>query len=297
MKNPRAPVDRRNGGCGAAGERDHSPSNSLLAPSTIAKAAADLAAAGFAAFPCGIDKAPVISTGFKAATTDPDTAYRLFERPGAELIGVATGAPSGVAVLDLDGAAGLSWAEAHAELLPATVVVRTRRGGLHYWYAAPGAPPPSTAGRIAPGVDTRGRGGYAIAWNPAELLGGRAEMAPWPEWLSALLVPAPPPPAPPRHVPLDTAAMRLLARALARVRAASAPADGIPGRRHETLRAAARLIGGVVAIGLVNEIAARRELIAAGIAAGLPHAEVAAVVAWGLADGARHPLTWVEAGR
>jgi hypothetical protein len=166
--------------------------------STIAAAAAAaLAAAGFSVFPCGTDKAPVVAGGFKATTADLAVAHRLFRRPGVALVGVATGEPSVVVVLDLDGPAGLAWAEAHRHLLPETLIVRTRRGGLHHWFRLDGAPPPSTAGRLGAGVDTRGRGGYAIAWDAAALVHGRALMAPWPTWLSDALAPPPAPPAPP----------------------------------------------------------------------------------------------------
>jgi len=72
-------------------------------------AAAALAEAGFAVFPCGADKAPVIATGFKAATCNRADVERLFRRSGAALIGVATGTASGAAVLDLDGEPGLAW--------------------------------------------------------------------------------------------------------------------------------------------------------------------------------------------
>lgn len=259
----------------------------------LAETAALLAAAGYAVFPCGADKAPVIAGGFKAATSDPAEAYRLCLRPGASLIGVATGAPSSVAVLDLDGEPGLAWGTAQGDRLPPTVTVRTRRGGLHLWFRLDGAAsPPSTAGRLGVGVDTRGRGGYAIAWDSAALLPGPGRMATWPTWLSGALAPPPAPPPPPPHVPAASAALRLLARALARVRGAPAPGEGMAGCRHDTLRAAARLVGGVVALGLLDEGAARRELVAAGLAAGLPEREAEAVVAWGLKDGAARPLDW-----
>jgi hypothetical protein len=259
----------------------------------LADIAAELAVAGYPVFPCRVDKAPAVASGFKAATTDPAAARRLFERQGAALVGIATGAIANAAVLDLDGDAGLAWGAAQRAELPATLVVRTRRGGLHHWFRLDGTEAPrSTAGRLAPGVDTRGRGGYAIAWYPAALIAGRGHMAPWPAWLSRALASPPPPPPPPRHLAPTTAALRLLARALARVRGASAPGERVPGNRHDTLRAAARLVGGVVALGLIEEGAARRELIAAGLASGLPEREVEAVVAWGLRDGAARPLDW-----
>jgi hypothetical protein len=130
------------------------------------------------------------------------------------------------------------------------VAVTTRRG-LHLWFRLRRfAGVPSTAGRIARGVDTRGSGGYAIAWDPPALIAGRARMAEWSVWLDdALKPPAPPPPPPlPPPSPLargSDAESRYAAAALRR--GVERVAMAREGTRNDALNreawALARLIG------------------------------------------------------
>jgi len=147
-----------------------------------------LIARGLAVFPCGDNKAPFIRGGFRAASTDLDRVMAMFTRPGATLIGVPTGATNGFAVLDIDKkSGGLLWYEANKHRLPVTFTYQTRSGGLHLWFRhKPGLR--CSAGLIAPGVDVRADGGYAIWWpaNGFPVLSD-APMTDWPDWL----VPAP----------------------------------------------------------------------------------------------------------
>jgi hypothetical protein len=131
---------------------------------------------GFATLPVRASKVPATPHGHLDATADPGAVARLFAAYPAPLIGIATGVPSGVAVLDVDPP-GLPWLEANARRLPETIRVRTRRGGFHFWFRIGSATPRSTASEIAPGVDTRGAGGYCIAWEPSLLIGARLHMA------------------------------------------------------------------------------------------------------------------------
>jgi putative DNA primase/helicase len=67
-------------------------------------------------------------------------------------------------------------------------VHRTRRAH-HLLYRYPDSEIRNSAGRIAPGVDVRGEGGY-IVWWPAhglEVVGGMEDMSPPPEWLQSAL--------------------------------------------------------------------------------------------------------------
>jgi hypothetical protein len=70
-------------------------------PGTAASAARALAAVGYFVFPVALDKRPMTTHGFKDASRDPATVAQVFSETRAPLAGVATGAPSGVAVLDL----------------------------------------------------------------------------------------------------------------------------------------------------------------------------------------------------
>ena len=75
------------------------------------------------------------------------------------------------------------WWASHRDRLPVTRVHRTRSGGLHLVFQhAPDIR--CSAGRIAPGIDVRGNGGYVIWWPATGLpVLSNAPFAPWPDWL------------------------------------------------------------------------------------------------------------------
>ena len=81
-------------------------------------------------------------------------------------VAIATGPTSGIWVLDIDReAAGfetLAALEARHGALPDTATVITGGLGEHRYFAHPAEEVPSRAG-IAPGLDTRGAGGYVVA--------------------------------------------------------------------------------------------------------------------------------------
>ena len=133
---------------------------------------------------------------------NPETIRRYWRQPDRN-IGIATGAVSGVWVLDIDGddgAANLRALEARHGALPETWE-STTGNGRHRWFKYTG-PIPSSAGRIAPGLDVRGDGAYVIA-PPSIHPSGRAyawiSPAGWrageaPEWLVTLARKRPEPP-------------------------------------------------------------------------------------------------------
>src|SRR5262245_42765865 len=88
-------------------------------------------------FPClPYDKRPATANGVKAATTDPDTIRRMWQQDPQFNVGVATGAPSGIFVLDVDGAdaeSELRKLEAQHGALPSSVEVITARGRHVYF--------------------------------------------------------------------------------------------------------------------------------------------------------------------
>jgi Bifunctional DNA primase/polymerase, N-terminal len=152
---------------------------------------------GYACFPCRPNKRPACRHGFQDAVFDRDQLEELWRRFPGELVGVATGAMSGVAVLDIDAKHNTArkwWAEHRERLLPARVH-RTRAGGLHVVYRHhPGLS--CSVSRIAHGVDVRGDGGYVIWWPAAGLpVLADAGLRPWPDWVA---VEAPTPVQPPQ---------------------------------------------------------------------------------------------------
>jgi hypothetical protein len=156
--------------------------------------------ADLAVFPCSDDKRPTIAGWPERASTDPEAIWRLWhERPGP-LIGVATGARSGVSVLDVDRkhpTAVAWWLDSYPLLLP-TRTYRTRSGGLHLWFKHRDGVR-NSQGKICLGVDSRGEGGFVVHW----FAGGYecldpSPPAPWPAWLLAELTPRPAPRPRPR---------------------------------------------------------------------------------------------------
>ena len=148
-------------------------------------AALALGADGWFCFPCLRDKRPATPRGFKQARRDPNGLRELWRQFAAPLVGVLTGAACDVDVLDLDHKhlEASAWWTANRDRLPKTRCHRTRSGGLHLLFRH-AAGLRSTAAKIAPGVDTRGDGGYIIWW-PAAGFPVLNDMppAPWPAWL------------------------------------------------------------------------------------------------------------------
>lgn len=115
-----------------------------------------------------IGKHPIgrcVPNGFKDATTNLDRIKKWFTDFPLANIATATGEPSGIYVLDIDRDRGgletlAQLEEAHGPL-PATLISRTGGGGFHLFFEdVPGLT--CTRDRIAPGIDTRGTGGYVL---------------------------------------------------------------------------------------------------------------------------------------
>ena len=147
---------------------------------------------GLRCFPCGIAKKPATPRGFKDGTCDPDALRELWKKHPRPLVGVPTGAISGLDVLDIDTRhGGESWLAEHKHRLPSTRIHRTRSGDLHLLFQHQQGMRCS-AGRMAAGVDVRATGGYVIWWPAAELpVLSDMPLAAWPGRLCARLLPRP----------------------------------------------------------------------------------------------------------
>jgi|GEM_PF-589756 len=273
-----------------AGSSTVNKGNSLLA------AALAYAGRGWAVHPLRPgDKRPLLKDWPHQATGDAATIRRWWARWPSANVGLACG-PSGLVVVDLDvkaGAGGLaSWAALAVRLGLddlATPTSRTPSGGLHLFFSAPDPALGNSAGRLGPGIDTRGQGGYAVL-PPSTLAGGRAytwEVRPdeqdpcaLPPALVALLA-GPPAPAEPRQA--GAYAHAALAGELGRL--AAAPV----GTRNNTLNAAAFALGQLVAAGLLDRADVERRLLAAALAAGLDEPEARATLRSGLDAGQEQP--------
>ncbi|MER5290707.1 bifunctional DNA primase/polymerase [Streptomyces pharetrae] len=151
--------------------------------------------------------------GVHDASTDPERIRALFAAaPWATGYGIACGLPPHHLIgIDLDTKSGTDASAALRELalrhlftIPATVVVTTPSGGRHVWLTGPpDVAVPNSAGRLAPGIDVRGAGGYLVGPGSRTEHGvygtapGTAHLppAPCPPALLRLLLPPPRTPA------------------------------------------------------------------------------------------------------
>jgi Bifunctional DNA primase/polymerase, N-terminal/Primase C terminal 1 (PriCT-1) len=131
----------------------------------VIRTALALAARGFHIFPCRPhEKRPATVNGLKDATTDPDIIRVWWTHQPDSNIAIATGAASGIFVVDVDGLdaeAALRQLEVGYGALPATVEVITARG-RHIYFRWPQEPVRNSAGKIGTHIDIRGESGYVL---------------------------------------------------------------------------------------------------------------------------------------
>lgn len=285
-----------------------------MEPSTIdalTQSARDLIMAGYVLLPVR-DKTPMTQYKADDAGIRDAAGVGFWLDQGADGFAILT-RHSGVAAVDLDvkpDVNGVTWWAAQG--LPVSPMVGiTASGGAHLWFRhrADGRRLPQSAGRIAPGVDTRGddTNGYAVALGYGRTLTAVVPAAELPEIPDAVLALLPvtassqsttgvrPSPetskfaewigqrAPQRL----SAARAAIARELA---AASAPSG--PGRGYrDVLMRAAFILGGYVGAGVLSDEEAFTRLEAAAAAAwGDFDADDQTWISQGLTDGRAHPF-------
>jgi hypothetical protein len=154
---------------------------------------------------CSPSQAPVgrlVHNGWKGASRDTRAVERWFANGGRLNLGIVTGAASGIIALDVDPRHGgdetLAALERDHGDLPPTWRFLTGRGGEHILFRHPGRNVASSTGKIGPGIDVKGDGGYIVA-PPSQHICGRpyaisvdhhpddVALATAPAWLLALL--------------------------------------------------------------------------------------------------------------
>ena len=144
--------------------------------------ALDYASIGWHVFPCNQEnKQPLVKGGFKSASTDRLQIEKWWAAWPNAMIAVRTGKDSGLFVVDIDakgeadGYASLAALEEQHGKLPSTLMATTPSEGKHYLFGYPtdGSELRNTGGTIAPGIDTRGEGGYVIV-APSTMSDGRS---------------------------------------------------------------------------------------------------------------------------
>lgn len=262
------------------------------------------------------EKEPATAHGFQDASADPGMVYEMWDAAGTSCnIGLATGAASGVWVLDVDakapvvregeppgmtGLAALALLEERHGALPETRTVTTSGGGRHVYFRIPEGRTIRNRGRIRldgvrTGLDVRGEGGYVVLppsvhpngtvyqWGPSR------ELADAPAWLLDLVDPPAPVRAPVAPLPpgmadgLSRFGEKALASACERI--ATAPA----GDRHEAIFRESAAIGELVGGGVIARGTAEAALCAAGEATGKSAREVARTVKQALDKGEQSP--------
>jgi hypothetical protein len=206
--------------------------------------------------------------GLYAATRDLERIQRWWRRWPSANVGIATGAASGLLVVDLDSLADYPF--------PATAVVRTANG-RHIYLRHPGYPIRNRI-RLLPDLDIRADRALIVA-PPSRHASGQhycwqpfAEPADPPSWLLAHLR------TPPRRSSRSpTAVGRPYAQAvlrgeMARLRSAR------PGTRNTTLNWVAYRCGQFVGRGDLDQSEVTRLLTETALGLGLPPREVAATV-------------------
>jgi hypothetical protein len=131
-------------------------------------------------FPCGHHKRPLTGRGFL------DAKFGVDDR-GFPLVGIPTGAVSGLDVVDIDPPNGIDWYKREFDALPMTRAHETRSGGLHLLFRHADGVRNST-GKIAPNIDVRGDGGYFIDWSREGLPFEDWPICEWPGWLLELAI-------------------------------------------------------------------------------------------------------------
>lgn len=107
-----------------------------------------------------IGKHPATKNGLTDATKDIEQLIKLWDKRKGLNVGIATGAVSGIFVIDIDGAIGEADI-AKLGILPATLTATTGRG-RHLFFKHPGKDIKTRRGVIGNKVDVRGDGGYVV---------------------------------------------------------------------------------------------------------------------------------------
>jgi hypothetical protein len=207
-------------------------------------------------------------SGCHDETTDPEQIAWLWANWPGDLVGVGTGPPSGIVLLDIDKRhdTALAWYHTNKARLPQTLTYRTYSGGLHKVFADPGIG--CADGRPVTGIDVKGKGGAMVAWFCFGLpCVDPSPIAPWPAWLTPVIWPPKPPPSPLREAKFSAHPEQSIERALGRI--AGAP-NGI---RNRKLYDGAFHLGTHVAAGRISRSEAERRLEAAAHAAGMTEKE------------------------
>jgi Bifunctional DNA primase/polymerase, N-terminal len=292
----------------------------VTAPADKLSAARDCIAAGWLVFVLSSTKMPIANCqrcriehttpaqmeacecltchGFYAGTPAPDRVAEMLRLHPRGLLAVRTGAPSGVAVIDVDppGITTMKMLVSDG-VLPRTLAAVTGRGGYHLIYAHPGGKIMSGAGKGGPGVDVKADGGYIVVApsvhpstrRPYRWLGSPGDdLTPLPQFWAGRLRENARPERPPQAVSIPARGRGGYATAALRYELEEVLSAG-EGTRNTTLHLAAWNLGQLVASGMLAADRTEGLLCQAAERVGLPAAEARRTVASGFRAAAQYP--------
>ena len=237
----------------------------------------------------GYEKRPLLRNWPRAASTDAHDIEQMFGSLGGLIaIGVVTGSRSGIWVLDEDDRDAV---EREGWSLPPTLTVDTPRPGRHRYFQWDPAQPVRNQ-KLAPGLETRGEGGFIVApGSPGyEATDEAIEVAQTPPDLMRALATLHVRPSASGQgdglsvaLPASRYGGAALHGELARLIAAPA------GQRNEQLNRSAFALGQLVAGGHLTKERVVDKLSAAARSIGLESREIEATIRSGLAAGEAHP--------
>jgi Bifunctional DNA primase/polymerase, N-terminal/AAA domain/Primase C terminal 2 (PriCT-2) len=151
-------------------------------------------------FPCNpLDKRPLTPNGFKDATIEEKQIKAWWQRWPNAMIGVPMGSESGVFCVDLDIKENVSGIDQWNMLLasnqceePVTRIHETPSGGKHYIFIWQDDIRSIPLGKLAPGIEIKGDGGYIVV-PPSENYVGKLyvsnglEYSAAPDWLLEMI--------------------------------------------------------------------------------------------------------------
>lgn len=244
-------------------------------------------------------KHPLVRRGLYEATTDSKRIQSWWRRWQSANIGIATGAHSGIAVIDVDLPLALESLDRLVGKLHTTLTGLTGGGGVHLIYRCSDETLGNAAGRLLgmegdlPGIDLRANGGYIVAPPSVHMSGAsyewlnpNRELASAPAWLKQA-----------QRVSVDVAGARatdfvgdgtpyglaVLSDGIFRLQAAQ------PGTRNYELNRCAFILAQLVAGGELLESSVRPTLLTIGMSIGLDEPECRQTIASGFDAGLRSP--------
>jgi hypothetical protein len=255
-------------------------------------AALEYASKGWPVFPLRPrDKVPSTKHGLKDATTDEATIRRWWQNEPNANIGFATG--NGVAVVDIDELG--SWTDLLEDAKapsPDTSRVETSRGFQLFFTTTTEIR--NSAGKLRPGLDIRGDGGYVVLPPSVHPSGHiyrwdrNGTPTALPDWLYKLLTAKAKPPPRRERSELPPGDETPYGRAALEAETAIV-ASAIEGTRNDRLNTAALKLGSLVAGGELDEHDVKRALIDAALSAGLTEHEAEQTIKSGMSKGLSQP--------